>query len=347
VTAGASHVSVVVPCYNYGRFLPDCLDSLLTQTGVAFDVVIIDDCSTDDSWEMAQELAAGDHRVEAIRNDVNRGMIGTINEAMWSVRGDYVVKLDADDMLTPGSLARSAAMLDEHPMATFSYGVPIYFSDPHRPPARTEITRRRIMPGQDWIARRCAAGNNCIGQPEVMIRTAALKAAGPYSSKLPHTSDFEMWLRLAAIGDVIWIRADQAWMRRHADSMQRTVHRGDIANLRGLYDAFVAFFTGAGEALPEADQLLALARRRLATTALALACSAVKHEIAVFDPIDDYVAFAVEIYPAAAGLSYYRELELRRRSPLVRPSQPRLMLGAVRRRTESIVTARRWHVKGI
>jgi glycosyltransferase involved in cell wall biosynthesis len=347
VTAGGSHVSVVVPCYNYGRFLPDCMESLLAQTGVAFDVLVVDDCSTDDSWEIAQKLAAEDDRVQAIRNDVNRGMIATINAAMWSVAGDYVVKLDADDMLTPGSLARSVAMLDAHPTATFSYGVPIYFTHPDRPPARTETTRRRVMPGRDWIARRCAAGNNCIGQPEVMIRTAALKAAGHYNPDLPHTSDFEMWLRLAAIGDIAWMRVDQGWMRRHPDSMQRTVHPGDVANLSGLHDAFVAFFAGAGAALPEADRLLERARRRLATAALALACRVVRHRKPVVEPIDAYVAFALDVYPAATGLSYYRELELRRRARPVPKYHPRLVLGPLMRKTEGVVSIRRLRVKGV
>ena len=85
-------VSVVVPCYRYGRYLEQCVGSVLTQEGVEVRVLIIDDSSPDDSYAVAQHLAAKDSRVTARRHETNRGHIATYNEGLlgWA-DGEYCV----------------------------------------------------------------------------------------------------------------------------------------------------------------------------------------------------------------------------------------------------------------
>src|SRR5215210_1888787 len=106
MTGRAPRVSVVIPLYNYGRFLGECVQSALDQDGVDVDVLVIDDASTDDSLSVATAIAAGDSRVRVVCNERNLGMVGTMNEGLWAAGGEYLVKLDADDLLTPGALAR-------------------------------------------------------------------------------------------------------------------------------------------------------------------------------------------------------------------------------------------------
>jgi glycosyltransferase involved in cell wall biosynthesis len=103
-----SRVDVVVPCYNYGRFLRECVHSALSQEGVAVRVLIVDDCSPDDSEAVGRQLAAEDPRVEYRRNPVNRGHITTYNSAFDWLRAEYTSFLSADDLLTPGALRRAA-----------------------------------------------------------------------------------------------------------------------------------------------------------------------------------------------------------------------------------------------
>ena len=109
-------VSVVIPCYCYGRFLRDSVGSALNQDGVDVRVLIIDDASPDDSWDVAEALAAEDDRVEVRRHRVNQGHIATYNEGLleWA-EGDYSVLISADDLLTPGALARATSVLDARP----------------------------------------------------------------------------------------------------------------------------------------------------------------------------------------------------------------------------------------
>ncbi|WP_460807831.1 glycosyltransferase family 2 protein [Micromonospora zhanjiangensis] len=93
-------VSVVIPCYNYGHYLPECVHSVLSQSGVEVDVLIVDDASPDGSAEVARELSA-DPRVRLIAHRENRGHIATYNEGLAAVDGEYVVLLSADDLLSP------------------------------------------------------------------------------------------------------------------------------------------------------------------------------------------------------------------------------------------------------
>src|SRR5690242_14667945 len=96
-------VKIIVPCYDYADYLPACVDSVLGQEGVDVRVLIVDDCSPDDTPTVARRIANDDDRVEYRRHQQNVGLIATANEGLkWAADSDYVVILSADDMLTPG-----------------------------------------------------------------------------------------------------------------------------------------------------------------------------------------------------------------------------------------------------
>ena len=100
-------VSVVIPNYNYGRFLGDAATSALSQDDVDVNVIIIDNASTDNSRHVAVALAESDSRVKCIFRTSNQGFVANFNEGLSHATGEYVVLLCADDLLTPGSLGRS------------------------------------------------------------------------------------------------------------------------------------------------------------------------------------------------------------------------------------------------
>lgn len=122
--ASQPRVSVVIPCFNYGRFLAEAVDSVLAQTFGDFEVVIVDDGSTDETGDVARRAIA-DHPGARIRliSQPNGGSPGhTRNVGIAEARGDYIVCLDADDTLDPGYLAACTAALDAHPEAGIAYG---------------------------------------------------------------------------------------------------------------------------------------------------------------------------------------------------------------------------------
>jgi glycosyltransferase involved in cell wall biosynthesis len=190
-TAAMRSVDVVVPCYNYARYLGACVHSALSQAAVDVRVLVIDDCSSDDTPAVGLALAASDRRVEYRRHPVNRGHIATYNEGLmgWS-SGDYVVLLSADDLLAPGSLGRAAAIMESDHRVGMVYGRALHFrSEQDIPQVRARRWRYRRWPGTDWIERMARRGHNVISSPEVMVRGSVQREVGGYRTELPHTGD--------------------------------------------------------------------------------------------------------------------------------------------------------------
>ena len=148
---------MVVPCYNYGHYLPACLGSALNQPGVEVEAIVVDDASPDGSGEVAERLSAADSRVRLIRHPRNKGHIATYNDGLEAARGDYLVLLSADDLLAPGSLARAAALLEANPEVGFAYGRAV----------SSRAILRPEMPGPSGAGRsgRATTGCRCGGGP--------------------------------------------------------------------------------------------------------------------------------------------------------------------------------------
>jgi glycosyltransferase involved in cell wall biosynthesis len=342
-----TRVDVVVPCYNYSHFLTACVESVLAQEGVEVSVLVVDDGSTDRSAAIARALAAQDSRVRLIALPRNVGMIPAVNRGIDEITGEYFVKLDADDLLPPGSLKRSIALLERYPNVGFVYGRPRHFTGAVPGPRRGR-PRWTVWSGAEWFALRCRLGVNCISQPEVVIRGSALREVGGYNVGLPHTSDVEMWLRLSTMSDVGRINGvDQGYYRVHPNSMQRTVNTGLMTDLVGRREAFISTFAAAGDRLRGAAELEAMVRRKLAAEALDDACRAYDRD--EVDPRleDRLVDFAMTTYPAAASLPEWSGLQKRRKRGRQSRWMPRSLLAAAIRRSRYEIAHLRWVRTGV
>lgn len=114
-------VSILIPSYNHGRFLPACLDSIHTQTFEDWEVVLVDDGSKDDSVAIARRYAAQDPRVSVHVNDTNLGTYGTEQKALDLSREKLVAVMNSDDLWAPEKLEKQIATLHKHPGAPFCY----------------------------------------------------------------------------------------------------------------------------------------------------------------------------------------------------------------------------------
>ena len=345
-----SRVNVVIPCYNYGHFLPECVASVLDdQPGTDVRVLIIDDASEDDSIDLAKKIAVSDPRVEVAIHESNKGHIATYNEGLmeWA-EGGYSVLLDADDRLTPGSLRRAVDLLDAHPEVGFAYGHPLHFQHGKAlPPARTTSRGWSIWPGHWWLKRRFKEANGCITTPEVVVRTSLQHQVGGYDPRLPHTGDIEMWMRLAVHADVGYVRgADQAYYRVHDQNMSKA--RDHLVNLRQRRLAYEILLERYGSKIPEADQLSAAVHRKLAEEALRIAARAYDRRIIEHTPVEDLAAFAHDCWPQANRLPAYRGLQVRRRvGPQVMPYLQPLILTAAVRRARNWLWWESWKRRGL
>jgi glycosyltransferase involved in cell wall biosynthesis len=338
-----------VPCYRYGRFLGDCVQSVLDQEGVDVRVLIVDDASPDDSADVADRLAAADERVVVRRHATRRGHIATYNEGLleWADR-DYSVLISADDMLTPGALARATAVLEARPRVGFVYGHAIRWRDDGPlPEARTNAGGVTVWPGLDWLGIVCGLGHAVVTSPEVVVRTSLQQRIGGYLPTLPHTGDAEMWMRFAVHSDVAYIRgADQAYYRMHGSNM--TTERVTIVDLRQRREAYDAVFGTHAATIPDAARLAKRAQRRLAKEALWCACRAYDRRRMDSTPVADLVEFARETYPHADRLPEYWGLRWRQKAgSAVSPYLQPIMVSAVHRRMRNELWWRRWARRGV
>src|SRR5207248_2493337 len=169
-----SRVDVIIPCYNYGRYLPGCVHSVLGQEGVDVRVLIIDDASPDGSGDVAEQLARRHGRVEARRHAVNRRHIATYNEGLDWAAGDYLLLLSADDLLAPGALRRAARALDAHPEVGLTYGRQIQFTSDTAPAAGPASVDGgwHIRSGGEFLEWWCRTGQNPVTTPTAVGRNA-------------------------------------------------------------------------------------------------------------------------------------------------------------------------------
>lgn len=343
-------VSVIVPCYNYGEFLPRCLASVLDQDGVEVRVLVVDDCSTDGSLAVAERLAAGDARVEVRHHEVNHGHIATYNEGLAWADGDYVVLISADDMLTPGSLARATRIMEGDPAVGMVYGRPLYA--PSDQPLPTPSGRWRgttVWPGHRWIDQRCRTGYNCISSPEVVVRASVHRAVGGYKPELPHSGDLELWLRLAAVSDIAYVKGvPQAIYRVHPRSMLRSRFADPLVDLEHRKAAFDAFFAECGHAVPRSDRFAATVGRELARQALWQASRAIDRDRLDRVDVDALVAFAEAASPDARRLPQWQGLRLRQRLGAGRSRWfPPLLVTGAAHRARSELGDLRWKLQGV
>jgi glycosyltransferase involved in cell wall biosynthesis len=291
-------VSIVVPCYNYRDFLPEAVSSALNQPGVDLEVIVADNASTDDSLDVARRLAAEDPRIRIHTQSKNINYIDNFNDGLEMAIGKYAQILSADDMLTPGSVTRAVTVMENRPDVVFTYGGCPTF-DGSIPKLRSAVRSWSIYDGTDWTRALYRSGKNIIRQPEVLMRTAALRDSGGFNPDLPVAPDLLLWLRAAARGNVARINgADQALFRIHGSNMHmRFASEGWLPDLRGRQAVY--------DILPQLDPFapvtpddVAASHRALANRAAKYARAAlVSRDVAQRRLGDGYVRYAEEVWP--------------------------------------------------
>lgn len=348
VAPGAAHslatVSVVITCYNYARFLAGAVGSALSQSDVDVDVIIVDDCSSDESVEVAQRLVAADHRVRLIRHTVNRGPVEAFNHGLSHATGEYLVRLDADDLLTPGALSRAVRLGRRFPSVGLIYGHPVHFIDGRPlPAARTVPTAWSVWPGPEWVQGRCTDGRNVITSAEVVMRRSVVDRLGGQRD-LAHTHDMEMWLRLASFSDVGYVHgADQAWHRDHESSLSaREVDLAKDHAERRL--AFETLFSGPTGGLDWAEAACRLVRERLDRELLEL----LEHEVDANGGTSSTFARLLELDLTPSRRNLLRRDRILRRAARGRGPSDHLMSFARRAsgRIRRDRAQRNWHQNG-
>lgn len=267
-----SSVDVVVPCFRYGHFLRECVESVLAQSGPELRVLIIDDASPDSTADVAQELVCSDRRADYRRHISNQGLIATANEGIAWAKADYMLLLSADDYLLPDALSRSCDLMDDHPSVAFTFGGAIVLDQQGERSRRwTGVgSETHVLSGLDFIF--LSGARNIVLSPTAVVRAGLQKTLGGYLASLPYASDMEMWLRFAAHGDVGVVAADQAVYRSHPANMSSEPSREQ--DLLQRKAAIEHFLNNYATRMPDPIHLRAWMTRMLALEAIGCASTA-------------------------------------------------------------------------
>jgi hypothetical protein len=230
-------VDVVVPCYNYARYLERCVSSVLCQEGVGVRVLIIDDASSDDTPMLGRRLAASDSRVELRRHQTNHGHIKTYNEGLleWAT-SDYSLLLSADDALTPAALLRAHQVFSADPDVGMVYGMArvIRYDDDFSYAENSLQTDFQVISGAEFLKHCAERCYNPVPTPTAVVRTPLQHRLGGYRVDLPHTGDMEMWMRFAAHGRIGVLHAAQGEYRWHGENMGMAYYTRVLSDRREM-----------------------------------------------------------------------------------------------------------------
>jgi glycosyltransferase involved in cell wall biosynthesis len=182
-------VSAVMPTYNTGAYLPAAIDSILAQDFQDWELIIVDDASTDDTPEVLSRYT--DPRIRTYRRDTNGGRAIARNRAVTMARGRYIAIADSDDVSLPNRFSEQVAFLDAHPdVDVVSSQLLLFWGD-----APPEV--RGLFPEQPAdIERRFRRGQMGIAHGASMLRASCFERCGLYSPDLEAAEDFELFLRM-------------------------------------------------------------------------------------------------------------------------------------------------------
>ena len=264
ITSNPPKVSVLMPTLNYARFLPEAIESVLNQTLRDFELIIVDNGSTDETDEVVQRYLS-DKRVHYYKN-FEKGMAGNWNKCIEYSKGTYLKFLCADDKFHPQLLEKFVAIMDANPHVSL---VTSYRENFGRPATATDA---RTL--QAWKARKYLQEGrkvihdtlhtfNWIGEPTaVMFRRSNLKL-GYFRTDLVWLCDWEMWLRHLTVGDCYLIPEVLSYIRKHPGSGTEALTKKGFANYFEDYDFYKSLATpnGNGYAISKAEMQMLLKHR--------------------------------------------------------------------------------------
>lgn len=228
-------ISCLLPVYNGEEFLVEAVRSILSQTYADFELVIVDDGSSDSSPEILSALAAEDSRIQVVRRE-NGGIVAALNTGLAACRGEYVARMDADDIALPDRFQFQLDYLDAHPGCVLVGGVAQSLQSDGSFGGRT-TGGRHLRTDLSAFPPKIAVSMH----PLIMVRREALLALGGYRSAFPHAEDYDLFIRLSKLGGIdnpdkellIYRRHEGAISIKHLEAQERSAALAEVDAIAG------------------------------------------------------------------------------------------------------------------
>lgn len=238
-------ISVLMPVHNGEAFLAEAIESILAQTLEAFELIVVDDGSTDGSAAIVDQFAERDARVRLLPI-VRSGIVGALEAGRAAARAPLVARMDADDVAMPGRFALQRGYLAANP-AIVALGGQVDWIDGNG----SLIGRGRYPVAEAACASYLHRGSP-LCHPAVMMRAGALDACGGYSERHGSAEDYDLWLRLSRLGGLANLPDTILRYRLHGSNV--TVTKADRMAVSTALAYLDAFHPVEPDPLPEADR---------------------------------------------------------------------------------------------
>lgn len=224
-------ISVLMSVYNGEKYLKDSIQSILSQTYKNFVFIIIDDHSSDKSFDIIKSFR--DKRIHVIKNSKHRGLTYSLNKALKLSNSTYIARMDADDISLPKRLETQVHYLENHPKVVM-VGSWVDLIDKNN----NKIRQLRLPISYEEIKRSILFFNPFI-HPTVMIRKSILDKVGKYDEKLDGAEDYDLFLRIASKYRVVNLRKTLVKFRKFNNSttwnkMKKTEYAAILARIKGV-----------------------------------------------------------------------------------------------------------------
>lgn len=251
-------VSVLMPCYNAASHLEDAMNSILTQTYSNLEVIAINDCSTDKTSEILHKMAVTDNRIKVVDNEENLRLIKTLNKGVSLCTGDYIARMDSDDIALPERIEKEVAFLEQNKDHDIVSSLFLAFrsdnpsrKDLHHNPLRHEELRAYML------------FKSGICHPAVMIRKRIFSELGlKFELDYLHVEDYALWSKAIYQTKIANIDEPLLLYRVHPNQVSSLNELLQIQNKRSVFkihcqqlglpndDAFLDIYASVAEATP-------------------------------------------------------------------------------------------------
>jgi len=203
-------VSIILPVHNGARYLAQSIESCLAQTYENWELILVDDCSTDETPKIIASFAARDSRIRALRHETNKKLPAALNTGFAFSRGAYLTWTSDDNLYRPRALETLCRFLNENPR------IGLVYSDYSIINATGEETQKQTVKSPEKLVTGCIVGASFLYRREVYA------SIGGYAEDAFLAEDYDYWLRVFSKFDIAPLHEDLYLYRKHANSLAAT-----------------------------------------------------------------------------------------------------------------------------